>query len=78
MIDDFEVADDPGYGFDDYGPGRALTVDYLAGSVVAGWELLYPAVSSADEGGSKRGCCVLVSPSFGGLKFRGLRSVQAT
>ena len=30
IIDDFAVPDDPGYAFDDYGPGKALTLDYLA------------------------------------------------
>ncbi len=29
MIDDFEVPDDPGYGFDDYGPGKRLCLAYL-------------------------------------------------
>jgi hypothetical protein len=29
IIDDFEVPDDPGYGFDDYGIGKRLSVDYL-------------------------------------------------
>ena len=29
MIDDFNVPDDPGYGFDDYGPGKRLDINYL-------------------------------------------------
>jgi hypothetical protein len=29
IIDDFQVPDDSGYGFDDYGPGKALTLDLL-------------------------------------------------
>lgn len=29
MIDDFEVPGDAGYGFDDHGPGRALTLEYI-------------------------------------------------
>ena len=30
LIDDFQVPDDPGYGFDDYGPGKTLNLEYLA------------------------------------------------
>jgi hypothetical protein len=26
MIDDFEVTDDPGFAYDDYGPGKALNM----------------------------------------------------
>jgi len=29
MIDDFQVPDDPGYAYDDYGPGKALTPDLV-------------------------------------------------
>jgi len=29
MIDDFQVLDDPGYAYDDYGPGKALTPDLV-------------------------------------------------
>jgi hypothetical protein len=61
MIDDFAVADDPGYGFDKYGNGkrleRAYIEPFLAGDGLA---LFYPAVSSAEETGKKRGCAILV------------------
>ncbi len=42
MIDDFQVSDDDGYGFDDFGPGKALTQSYLPKEDLAGWELYYP------------------------------------
>jgi len=29
VIDDFQVPDDPGYGFDDYGSDKRLSIDYL-------------------------------------------------
>ena len=29
MIDDFQVPDDSGYGYDDYGSGATLSRDYL-------------------------------------------------
>ena len=35
MIDDFEVPSDPGYQFDDYGPGKALVLGYIRPAVLA-------------------------------------------
>lgn len=60
MIDDFEVPYDPGYGYDDYGPGKALTRDYIAPHI-AQYRLaeFYPTTPSAAESGSRRGCVVL-------------------
>ena len=63
MIDDFQVPDDPGYGYDDYGPGKALAEDYLPESV-AGWSRYYPATSSEAETGARRGCVVLTTPGI--------------
>ncbi len=74
MIDDFQVAHDPGYGFDDYGPGMALTAEYLEASDVAGWRILYPAAASARETGPRRGCCLLLSPAFAAIEPRGFRN----
>lgn len=62
MIDDFQVPDDPGYGYDDYGPGKALTEGYLPDEV-ASWQRLYPTAPSDEETGARRGCVVLVSPA---------------
>jgi hypothetical protein len=61
LIDDFQVHDDPGYGFDDYGPGRRLCVDYLPDRAWSEYVALYPAVPSGEETGKKRGCIVLVA-----------------
>jgi hypothetical protein len=60
VIDDFQVADDPGYVYADYGPGSALVLDYLEAD--PRWVPLYPAIRAADETGSKTGCIVLVPP----------------
>lgn len=63
LIDDFQVADDPGYGFDDYGAGRALTPEYLSrqstrlGTSHA--QLFYPTLRGAEETGARRGCLVI-------------------
>jgi predicted O-methyltransferase YrrM len=64
MIDDFEVPGDAGYGFDDYGPGRALTESYLPASELGGWSVHYPSAPSSEETGALRGTCVLSSPAL--------------
>jgi hypothetical protein len=60
MIDDFAVPGDPGYLFDDYGPGKTLNAGYIARAVAA-HELTayYPSTPSAEENGVRRGCVVL-------------------
>jgi hypothetical protein len=61
MVDDFQVPHDPAYGFDDYGPGRAFTPDYIAPVVASfGLRAFYPALPAAEETGSRQGCVVLV------------------
>jgi hypothetical protein len=60
MIDDFQVPGDPGYGFDDHGPGKELIRSYLPR--MPGWRIYFPAASSAEETGSRRGCAVLAAP----------------
>ena len=60
VMDDFEVEGDPGYGFDEYGPGMRLSRRYLPDHIVADYVLLYPAAPSTRETGSRRGCGVLV------------------
>ena len=67
MIDDFQVPNDEGYAFDDYGPGKALVEGLLPASALAGWFLHYPAAESSLETGAKRGSCVLSSPAIGPL-----------
>ena len=60
MIDDFQVPGDAGYTFDDYGPGRMLTHDYIA-PLVAQHQLteFYPKAPSVTDSGRRRGCVVL-------------------
>jgi len=66
MVDDRAVPGDEGYAFDDYGPGRALTLDVLGPHVPAGVCVLFPTLPSAEETGAKRGCCVLVRDAMAG------------
>lgn len=65
MIDDFCVPGDSGYGFDDYGAGRRLDVEYLAPvRARTGLALYFPTASSDAETGRKRGAAVLASRSM--------------
>lgn len=60
MVDDFQVPDDPGYGYDDYGPGKALTAELCRPAMARfGLRLFYPSAPSGSETGRRRGCCVL-------------------
>jgi hypothetical protein len=61
MIDDFCVPDDPGYGFDDYGAGGTLNLEYLDGHGVLSSGVWFPRCVSGDETGARRGCVVLAS-----------------
>jgi predicted O-methyltransferase YrrM len=64
VIDDFRVPDDPGYEFDDYGPGKRLEASYLGVEDLAGWEFFYPAAPATTETGPRRGYVVLVCPEL--------------
>jgi hypothetical protein len=74
MIDDFEVPSDAGYGFDDYGPGKALVLGYIRPAILAHQlRAFYPSTPSAADypstpmaaaglavpGRLRRGCVVL-------------------
>ena len=60
MIDDFEVWDDPGYTFDDYGPGRRLDLPYLAPLARFAPRYFFPGPSSG-ETGVRRGSVVIAT-----------------
>ena len=61
MIDDFKVPFDNGYGYDDYGDGKALVPAYIE-PAIRSFQLraFYPSAPSAEETGARRGCVVLV------------------
>jgi len=59
LIDDFQVPDDSGYAYDDYGVGKALTLDYLKVHDSHNYKIFFPALSSTQETGAKRGMVVL-------------------
>jgi len=60
MIDDFRVDDDPGYGYDDYGPGTGvLEFDFIADLLDPAVPAYVPAMPSAEETGFRRGSLML-------------------
>jgi hypothetical protein len=61
MVDDFEVPDDPAYGFDDYGADRALSVSCLPVEEL-GYRIFWPRTPGQQETGERRGCVVLATP----------------
>jgi hypothetical protein len=58
LVDDFAVPDDPGYKFDDYGPGKRLTLDYLLQGDLAKLAVYFPSMPSSSETGARCGCVV--------------------
>ena len=62
MIDDFEVPDDPDYGFDDYGPGKRLAVSCMPDELMRDFCLFWPSMRGQDESGLRRGCVVMCRP----------------
>lgn len=58
LIDDFAVPDDPGYGFDDYGPDKRLTLEYLLQAELPHLSLYFPSAPSHEETGARRGCVI--------------------
>jgi hypothetical protein len=63
IIDDFAVPDDPGYLFDDYGPGKRLNLDYLLASKLPILSIYFPSIPSFQEDGARRGCVVATANS---------------
>jgi len=64
MIDDFELPNDPGYGFDDYGPGKRLSLRDFELHRDSRIACYIPARPSTQESGRRRGAIVLASRSL--------------
>ena len=64
MVDDFKVPGQAGYKYDDYGPDKALTPEYLSQCLLPGTSIFYPATPPEEETGSRRGC-VVITPHAG-------------
>ena len=61
LVDDFQIPDDPGYQYDNYGSGKALTLDYLSSLLPRRFFLFFPECPSNQETGAKRGCIVVTT-----------------
>ena len=79
MIDDFEVPNDPGFAYDDYGPGKALNAEYVAPLVEAyDLAIFYPSALSHEETGLKRGCAILCKASVLGGKLQAIELLRSS
>jgi hypothetical protein len=63
IIDDFEVPGDPGYGFDDYGAGKRLSLGYLLQAATPSLAIYFPRIRSEQETGARRGSATLTASS---------------
>lgn len=70
MIDDFAVPGDEGYRWDDYGPGKRLTLEIFEGTLATEAHLFFPSLPSGAETGAKRGCCVVTNNDTLAIKIR--------
>lgn len=59
LIDDFQVPHDPGYGFDDYGAGKRICVEYIAPALTSDARVFLPSTSALFETGHRRGFAVI-------------------
>jgi len=60
LIDDFQVPDDAGYYFDNYGPGKTLKLEMLAPAINKyNLAVFFPSARSTEETGGKCGGVVL-------------------
>jgi len=76
VIDDFEVPDDPAYGFDRYEDGSELRVEYLDVHETLGLQVFRPSAPGAEETGERRGCVVLATQGLVAGKLSGLDTVR--
>lgn len=78
MIDDFQVPDDAGYGYDEYEHGGALTLE-LVRPVLAKHQLSiwFPRAPSSQETGGRRGSVTLAPPGELTQKLSNVASLRA-
>lgn len=71
IVDDFRVPDDPGYAYDDYGPGAVLESGILAPLASQDVAVYWPTAHSSTESGARRGWVTLASPGLVDASLRG-------
>lgn len=76
MIDDFQVPGDVGYGYDNYGKKKILSLDMFS-RTFSKHDLIsfFPTLPSAEETGLKRGCVVLTRNGEWSEKLSRLQSL---
>jgi len=77
IVDDFKVPFDADYGFDDYGKGRVLDMDYLEKCKIQNSVAFFPNVAGKWETGSKRGCVIIAANSVMASKCREMPLLRA-
>jgi hypothetical protein len=77
LVDDFQVPGDPGYRYDDYGEGKALTLKYIK-KFQSNFNLkvFFPTAESSQETGAKRGCVLLVANPLLSLRIAALEELR--
>jgi hypothetical protein len=76
VVDDFKVPDDPGYGFENYGDGRVLCLEYLCPFSHRGIRVFFPRAASSEEVGGKRGWVVLAQDQIVAERLGGLPQLR--
>ena len=78
VVDDFQVPNDPGYNFDNYGKGKILDFKNF-GSIFSKLSLyaFYPAANSSSETGYKRGYILLTNSSEIFILLKNLKSLNS-
>jgi hypothetical protein len=78
MIDDFSVPYDKDYGFDDYGPNKALNYELIR-HLLAKYKIktFFPTLPASQETGAKRGCALLASEGKMSLLLSGLSLLKS-
>ena len=81
LVDDFQVPDEPGYNYDDYGEGKVLNLDYLQQLKHWKFKPFFPALKAEKETGARRGMVVLTANTNYLQRlsmFKTLRSIDQT
>jgi hypothetical protein len=72
LIDDFRVPDDPDYAWDDYGPDQRLDVSQFKDILPETAAIYFPSLRAKEEGGARRGCCVVAQNGSAAIDSCGL------
>jgi hypothetical protein len=60
IVDDFKIPFDSGYSFDDYGPGKTLSLEILEGLLSPEIQVAFPSTASNLDTGACRGAVILM------------------